>query len=126
MVTTTTTSTPSALKDPRKLTNLPEILACLSSFESEEAELSASLATLLSTRDPIVSSIQRLQTLLPHFDELHNDAELLSAKVGVTAKTAERVGGRVRLLDEEMRRIREAAERVSQTIELKVCCVLLL
>jgi hypothetical protein len=44
----------------------------------------------------------------------------LSDKVSATASTAERVGGRVRILDEEMRRVREAAERVGQVMELKV------
>ena len=44
----------------------------------------------------------------------------LSRKVSVTARTAERVGGRVRTLDEEMRRVREASDRVQQVMELKV------
>lgn len=43
----------------------------------------------------------------------------LAHKVASTAKTADRVGGRVRALDEEMRRIRLASDRVGQVLELK-------
>ncbi|KAF7796521.1 hypothetical protein EIP86_007700 [Pleurotus ostreatoroseus] len=105
--------------DPKTLTTLPEILSSLSSLESEEAELSTSLSELLSDREPIVNSLTRIQTLVPRLNELYNEATLLSGTVSVTAKTADRVGGRVRSLDEEMRRVREAGERVGQVMELK-------
>lgn len=107
-------------QDPRTLTNLNEILSCLSSFQSEEAELSNSLTDLLSAREPIVASLSRLQSLVPHLDELHMEASMLSDKVSSTARTADRVGGKVRSLDEEMRRVRDSAERVGQVMELKV------
>ena len=110
-------------QDPRCLSNLNEIFSCLSSFQSEEAELSNSLTDLLSARDPIIVSLSRLQSLVPYLDELHVEASLLSEKVSSTAQTAERVGGKVRSLDEEMRRVRESAERVGQVMELKVICV---
>jgi hypothetical protein len=110
----------STRRDPRSLTTLPEIMSCLSSFQSEEVELSNSLTELLSARKPIVDSLARLQSLVPQLDELHLEATLLSHKVSSTAQTAERIGGRVRSLDEEMRRVREAGERVSQVMELKV------
>ncbi|KZT28621.1 COG4-domain-containing protein [Neolentinus lepideus HHB14362 ss-1] len=101
------------------LSTLPEILSALSSLESEESELSNSLSELLQAREPIISSLSRLESLLPQLDGLHEDARLLSDKVGATAQTAERVGGRVRSLDEEMRRIRLASDRVGQVLELK-------
>ncbi|KAK0197415.1 COG4 transport protein-domain-containing protein [Armillaria mellea] len=105
--------------DPRLLTNLPDILSALSSIQSEEGELSNSLTDLLSDRAPILSSLSRLHSVVPQLNDLNEDAVLLSAKVVTTAQTAERVGGRVRSLDEEMRRIREAGDRVGQVIELK-------
>ncbi|PSR75118.1 hypothetical protein PHLCEN_2v9303 [Hermanssonia centrifuga] len=105
--------------DPRTLTTLPEILHSLSALESEEAELSTSLSQLLSDREPIVNSLTRIQSLVPHLNELYTEAALLSGTVSATAKTANRVGGRVRSLDEEMRRVREAGERVGQVMELK-------
>ncbi|KAJ7135036.1 COG4 transport protein-domain-containing protein [Mycena crocata] len=107
------------MRSPKSLTNLADILSSISEFQSEEAQLSNSLSDLLSARDPIVASLARLQALVPHLDELQNEATLLSTTVSSTAKTAERVGGRVRSLDEEMRRVREAGDRVGQVMELK-------
>ncbi|KAJ7109115.1 COG4 transport protein-domain-containing protein [Mycena epipterygia] len=107
------------MRSPRSLTNLQDILSSISEFQSEEAQLSNSLSDLLSARDPIVASLARLQALVPHLNELQSEATLLSATVSSTAQTAERVGGRVRSLDEEMRRVREAGDRVGQVMELK-------
>ncbi|KAL6309196.1 COG4-domain-containing protein [Sparassis latifolia] len=105
--------------DPRTLATLPEILSSLSSVQSEEVELSTALSDILSTREPISNSLARLQALLPQLDGLSSEAQLFHKTVSATAKTAEHVGGRVRSLDEEMRRVREAAERVGQVMELK-------
>lgn len=106
--------------DPRTVTSLPEILSSLSSLEAEETELSNSLSQVLADRQPIVNALARLQLLEPHLNELYADASVLSGTVSTTAKTAARVGGRVRSLDEEMKRVREAGERVGQVMELKV------
>jgi hypothetical protein len=114
-----------AMRDPRTLTTLPEILSCLSVFQAEEAELSSSLAELLKARDPIISSLERLQSLVPQLNELQADASALTKKVSHTAKTAERVGSNVRALDEEMRRVREAGDRVGLVMDLKVRCLIL-
>lgn len=119
-----TAESPSTAQRPRPspstLTTLPQVLSALSSLESEEAELSNSLSALLSDQEPIQNALTRLQSLLPSIDELYTEASALSRKVSVTARTAERVGGRVRTLDEEMRRVREASDRVQQVMELKV------
>lgn len=111
--------TPSRVS-PKTLTSLPAILTSLSEIEALETSLSASLATLLASQQPIIEPLTRLQSLVPRIEELAADADLLSQKVGGTAKTAQRVGGRVRALDEEMRRVREASERVAAVTELKV------
>ncbi|KAG6833211.1 hypothetical protein H0H87_010274 [Tephrocybe sp. NHM501043] len=106
-------------KDPRTLTNLSELLSCLSALQSEEAEHSTSLTELLNAREPFLVSLKRLNSLVPHVDTLLADAAVLSNNVTNTAKTAERVGGRVRSLDDEMGRVREAGDRVGQVMELK-------
>ncbi|KAH0584194.1 hypothetical protein H2248_009749 [Termitomyces sp. 'cryptogamus'] len=106
-------------KDPRTLTSLPELLSCLSALQSEEAEHSRSLTELLNAREPILASLERLNTLVPQVDTILADAALLSNNVMNTAKTAERVGGRVRSLDDEMGRVREAGDRVGQVMDLK-------
>ncbi|EEB90746.1 hypothetical protein MPER_11008 [Moniliophthora perniciosa FA553] len=113
-------SSPSpTLQNPRNLTSLPQILSSLSAHQSEEVELSNSLSKLLSAQEPIAQSLDRLQALLPHLDLLSKDAAALSTKVSSTAQTAERVSSRVQSLDEEMRRTREATDRVGQVIDLK-------
>lgn len=109
-----------ARPDLRSLTTLPDILASLASLEQEETEVSTSLSELLANTQPIVDSLTRLQGLSPRLNELYDEATALSGTVSSTAKTADRVGGRVRLLDEEMKRVREAGERVGQVMELKV------
>lgn len=106
--------------NPRTLTTLPDILASLATLEQEETEVSTALAELLSDREPVVNALTRLHALVPRLNELHDEASLLSGTVSATAKTADRVGGRVRSLDEEMKRVREAGERVGQVMELKV------
>ncbi|KAG8941785.1 hypothetical protein FRC04_004104 [Tulasnella sp. 424] len=110
------TTRPSA----RTLTTLPAILTSLSEIEALESSLSASLSNLLASQQPIINSLTRLQSLVPHVEELMVDANLLADKVGGTAKTAQRVGGKVRTLDEEMRRVRDASERVAAVTELKL------
>lgn len=110
----------SSRPNPRTLTSLPEILSSLAALEAEETDLSNSLSELLSEREPIVNALTRLKALEPRLNELYSDAYVLSGTVSATAKTADRVGGRVRLLDEEMKRVREAGERVGQVMELKV------
>lgn len=107
-------------KDPRKLTNLNEILSCLSWYQSEEAALSNSLAGLLSDRASVAGSLHQLEALFPHLDDLYLETSQLAGRVSATARTADRVGGRVRTLDREMSRVAQAAERVGQVIELKV------
>lgn len=107
-------------KDPRKLTNLNEILSCLSWYQSEEAALSNSLAGLLSDRASVAGSLRQLEALFPHLDDLYLETSQLAGRVSATARTADRVGGRVRTLDREMSRVAQAAERVGQVIELKV------
>ena len=114
------TSSTRAPVSPKSLRDLPAILASLSEIEALEASLSADLATLIASQRPIVDGLTRLQTIIPSIDELLVDANLLSEKVGGTAQTAIRVGGRVRTLDEEMHRVREASERVVVITDLKV------
>lgn len=106
-------------KPIKSLASLSDILSTLSTIQAQEAEISQSLSSLLSSREPIDAFLAQLQTLVPQIDEIHLDAALLSNKVSKTAKTAERVGGRVRSLDEEMRRVRMSVERVGLVMELK-------
>lgn len=99
--------------------SIDEILSCLAAHQSEEAQLSSSLAELLSDHQSITDSLRCLESLTPRLHGLHNETIRLVDKVSATARTAERVGGRVKSLDEEMSRVSQAAERVGQVMELK-------
>ncbi|KAF8309865.1 COG4 transport protein-domain-containing protein [Cantharellus anzutake] len=103
----------------RELRTLPELLSALSRIQSEESALSSGLSALLEAREPLKMSLARLSSLKPQIHGLRVEAVNVSEKVGVTAKTAERVRGKVQALDEEMRRIREALERVGLVLDLK-------
>ncbi|KAI0807010.1 COG4-domain-containing protein [Fomes fomentarius] len=110
---------PTSVSDPRRLATLPDILGALSVLQSHESDLSNSLAHLLFAYEPIAASLSSLQSLSPQLDALAQETRLLDQTVSYTARTAQDVGGRVQSLDEEMKRVREASERVSQIIELK-------
>jgi hypothetical protein len=107
-------------RDPRTLTTLPDVLSCLSALQSEEAEVSNALTDLLNAREPVLASLTHLRSLLPELDGLQGEAHKFADKVSRTATTADRIGGKVRSLDEEMSRVKEAGERVNRVIELKV------
>ncbi len=109
-----------SIPNPRRLATLPDILEALSVLQSHESNLSTSLTSLLSTYEPISATLGNIQSLGPQLDLLAEETQLLHQTVSYTARTAQHVGGRVQSLDEEMRRVREASERVSQIIELKV------
>ncbi|KAH9923986.1 COG4-domain-containing protein [Epithele typhae] len=107
------------LPDLRRLATLPEILTALSTLQSRESDLTTSLSDLLSAYEPISESLASLQSLAPQLDLIAEETHLLDCTVSYTARTAQDVGGRVQLLDEEMKRVREASERVGQIVELK-------
>ena len=104
----------------RTLKTLPEVLAALSAVQSKETALAASLSALLEAREPLQSSLAQLTALTQTVQGLKDESGSIAKKVGVTAQTAERVRGKVQALDEEMRRVREAGERVNQVMDLKV------
>lgn len=109
-----------AIGSVKSLRTLPEVLAALSAVQSKETALASSLSALLEAREPLNSSLSRLSALGVNLEGLRDESASISRKVGNTARTAERVRGKVQALDEEMRRVREASDRVAQVMELKV------
>ena len=100
-------SHPNIRLPPTALTNISQVLASLSALENEETELSQSLSSLLSSREPIFNVFAALQSLTPQVDHTLQDATYLASKVAVTAETAERIGSKVARLD-EIKQIRPA------------------
>jgi tRNA A-37 threonylcarbamoyl transferase component Bud32 len=97
-----------------------ELTAALGDLQSAEADVTTSLAALLASSNPINTALGRLNGLTPKLEDMGTDASILHRNVERTAQTADRVGSRVKALDEEMRRVREASERVAMVMELKV------
>ena len=106
------------------LNSLPEILDSLANLEEEDKAIAESLHTILSDEEEVQEPLQRLRSLSPSVDWLKEDASLLSIKLRTTAHTANNVAGRVRMLDEEMKRVKEAGAYVAQVMELKACVCL--
>lgn len=104
----------------RSVTNLQSLLSSLSVIQSREAALSESLTEVLSNRDQIFATLTRIHELEPRISILCDEGDILAYHIATTAHTAERIGGQVRSLDEEMRRVKEAGDRVALVTELKV------
>lgn len=104
----------------RSVTNLQSLLSSLSVIQSREATLSESLTEVLSNRDQIFATLTRIHELEPRISILCDEGDVLAHHIATTARTAERIGGQVRSLDEEMRRVKEAGDRVALVTELKV------
>lgn len=101
-----------------------QLTAAFAALQNSEAEVTNDLSNLLAATEPINIALQRLSSLASQLETVGQDAIVLHKHVSKTAKTADRVGSKVKALDEEMRRVREASERVAQVMELKVCSLL--
>lgn len=108
------------LKSYSSLTSLPDILDRLNSLEDEDKTIAESLHALVQNEGEVQKSLQQLKSLSPTVGNLRRNAESLSVRLGNTARTADSVAGHVRMLDEEIRRVKEASAYVAQVMELKV------
>ena len=131
--------TPLAL-DPRNITSPAQIASQLALLSKREADLTLALNTLISDRSAIDGTVSKLHKLGLRVQNLseevdgpsrstglglvgsgHVDDESgLVERVRMVWETSERVGGKVRRLDEEVGRIREATDIVTEVLELKV------
>lgn len=119
---------PPARPHPRSLLT-PALLPHLATLQSLESSLSQDLHALLSDRSTLDTAHTQLRKLLPRIQAVEgevsgvNDAggeEGLVGRIGKVNEIAERIGGKVRGLDEELLRVREAGERLNEVMELKV------
>lgn len=134
--------------DPRSLTSPSQITHQLSLLTKREADLSLELNALVSDRRNIDTALARLRHLgsqvaslasevdgtgggpsrsrglnggsAGYFDDEEGEDEGLVERVRRVWETSERVGGKVRRLDEEIGRVREATDIVTEVLELKV------
>ncbi|WWC99798.1 hypothetical protein V866_006706 [Kwoniella sp. B9012] len=131
---------------PRAITHPDQIAAQLALLTKREAELSLSLNALVADRAQIDSALSRLRELGSEVGSLAAEVdgsrsvypnseglglqsnghdmydgpdEGLVERVTRVWETSERVGGKVRRLDEEVGRVREATDIVTEVLELK-------
>lgn len=87
--------------DPSLLTTRSEIDAQLAALTQHESQLDAKLADLISSRSKLSTQLNSLDGLREVIHGIQHAAGHMSSEVGRVAETAERVGGKVRILDEE-------------------------
>nr|XP_019014836.1 uncharacterized protein I206_00923 [Kwoniella pini CBS 10737]OCF53617.1 hypothetical protein I206_00923 [Kwoniella pini CBS 10737] len=140
------TTSPPAQLAPRSITHPDQIAAQLALLTKREAELSLSLNALVADRAQIDDALFRLKGLGAEVGSLASDVDGrrgghpnsrglglqsngldmfdgpedgLVNRVTKVWETSERVGGKVRRLDEEVGRVREATDIVTEVLELK-------
>lgn len=91
--------------DPATLLTRQDIERHLSSLTSQESELDSRLSGLISSRSRLTSQLKALESLREVVGGIQGEAAHMAAEIGAVAETAERVGAKVRGLDEEQVRI---------------------
>lgn len=87
--------------DLHSLTTRAEIQAHLDSLTLHESHLDSRLSSLISDRQALSTQLNTLQGLSEVVAGITAEADKMSLQVGNVAETAERVGGKVRVLDQE-------------------------
>ncbi|KAM0788201.1 hypothetical protein ACM66B_001360 [Microbotryomycetes sp. NB124-2] len=105
--------------DMANLSTRSAIQAQLSSLNAQESQLDGQLSTLINSRARLTRQLKALQHLRHVVEGIEHEAVGLSTEVRAVAETADRVGSKVRLLDEEQSRVKESIEVVQTVQELK-------
>lgn len=135
----------------RTLTSPSSLPTHAENLTTRTNELSISLAQSINARAPLDDALKKLQALVPevvrlrglvdgreptngligrfgYAQDTEDDEHAVRTRLGVVGRvgdvfgTSERVGGKVRLLDGRVGRVREAVERVGEVMEFKVSC----
>ncbi|KAI5479668.1 hypothetical protein MNV49_003178 [Pseudohyphozyma bogoriensis] len=101
------------------LTTRAEIEEQLTLLTYQESTLDQTLASLISSRQRLASQLSALQGLREVVDGIEGEAEHMAREVRGVAETADRVGGKVRVLDEEQSRVKASIEVVQAVQDLK-------
>lgn len=87
--------------DLSTLTTRAQIQAHLASLTAHESTLDSSLSRLIQDRQRLSTQLNALDSLSEVVGGIQGEAEGMADSVRNVAETAERVGGKVRVLDEE-------------------------
>ncbi|KAF9170617.1 Golgi transport complex subunit 4 [Mortierella sp. AD010] len=105
----------------KSLTNLADIQECLHQLELEETKVDADLDELLTEREDLEASLDKLEVLEPQLGSLQNESKSLVKIINDTSGLAESISVKVRQLDLEQSRVQMAIKHVEDIQELKFC-----
>ncbi|KAI8642033.1 hypothetical protein BD408DRAFT_345012 [Parasitella parasitica] len=108
-------------RDFESLTNIDEIRECLRLLDEEETRIDVSLDDMLAKETSLEHSLDTLDTLRPQLDALKTKSARVIDTVDKTSKLAEVISDKVRQLDQEQLRARQAIKYVEDVQELKYC-----
>ncbi|GAA6059731.1 hypothetical protein JCM10212_000259 [Sporobolomyces blumeae] len=108
-----------SLLDPTTLLTRDDIERHLSDLTLHESNLDAQLAHLIQSRSRLASQLNALESLGPVVSGIEGEAAHMAAEIGAVAETAERVGAKVRGLDEEQSRVKASIDVVQAVQDLK-------
>ncbi|SPO47330.1 related to conserved oligomeric Golgi complex component 4 [Moesziomyces antarcticus] len=106
--------------DVAQLTSRSSIVQALSELSRHSSELDDELMSLFEESEPVVADARRsIASLTPQVHLVQEEAAVLDRRLQASASVAKRISERVRLLDEERKRIALAAEWARKVAELK-------
>ncbi|KAI1291602.1 Golgi transport complex subunit 4 [Mortierella claussenii] len=105
----------------KSLTNLADIQECLRQLELEETQVDVDLDDLLTERESLEASLDKLEVLEPQLGTLQNQSKSLFKIISDTSGLAEGISVKVRQLDLEQSRVQLAIKHVEDVQELKFC-----
>ncbi|KAI8344397.1 COG4 transport protein-domain-containing protein [Chlamydoabsidia padenii] len=103
------------------LTNLDDIRECLRLLDEEEARIDQSLDQSLSHKLELQNTLGTLDIMRPQLGNLRNDSTRMMETIYNTAKLATNISDKVRQLDKEQARTKQAIAYVEDVQELKHC-----
>ncbi|KAF7728336.1 Golgi transport complex subunit 4 [Apophysomyces ossiformis] len=103
------------------LTNIDDIRESLRLLDDEETRIDASLDRILSEKQDMQDALGTLDTLKPLLCNLKNSSSQMLDTIYQTSLLAENISDKVRQLDQEQSRAKEAIKYVEDVQELKHC-----
>ncbi|BGP30594.1 Golgi transport complex subunit 4 [Rhodotorula toruloides] len=105
--------------DPASLLTRQDVERHLSALIAQESSLDARLTQLISSRSRLAHQLKSLASLSEVVGGIQGEAEHMAGDIAAVAETADRVGAKVRGLDEEQSRVKECIEMVQAVQEVK-------
>ncbi|GAA5979541.1 hypothetical protein JCM11641_005429 [Rhodosporidiobolus odoratus] len=110
---------PPSKVDPSSFVTRLDVERHLSALTAQESTLDARLTQLISSRTRLTDQLATLDSLKQVLGGIQGEAEHMAREIGAVAETAQRVGAKVRGLDEEQSRVKACIDMVQAVQDLK-------